>query len=423
MKRALRARLSLLFFGQYFAIGAWLVSLGSYMSKTLAFDSIIAETYSMVGFATIIATLFVGVIADRYFDAQKVLAVLSLGAAASLLWLSTITQSQGMFLGAMLVHCMFYISSVPLLATIAFNAIEDPGQQYPGIRVFGSIGWVAAGLLVGMIPGAAQSRLPMLLGAGTYLIMSGYALTLPTTPPRARGQRISVAGLFGFDVLKQVRDKSFWIFIACILFVVIPKKFYDSFANNFLVEKGMSLNAGGFVFEPTAIQTLGQVAEVVTMLLIPFLIARIGIKWVMVLGMVGWIVRFVLFAYGFNGNHAIVPMLLIGIMMHGLSYDFFFVSGQIYMDRLFVPEMRARVQAFYWFILSGLGVVLGALVAGRVYRHFTFSRDLRDWTSIWLAPAATTIIVAALFAWRFKEPRDRTATSVDSPMVVEEGVG
>lgn len=403
MKPTLRLRLSLIFVTQYFAAGAWIVSLGSYMSKTLGFDSIIAIAYSMVGFATIAATLFVGVIADRYFDARKVLAALSLGSSATLFWLSEITQSHTVFLTAMLVHCMFYISSIPLLATIAFNAISNPGQQYPGIRVFGSVGWIVAGLLVGMIPGAGKTNLPMLIGAGTYLTQSLYALTLPHTPPRARGQSITIAGLFGFDILGQVRNASFWIFIGCVVFVVIPKKFYDSFTNNFLVEKGMSFSFGDLIFEPTAIQTLGQIAEIPTMLLIPFLIARIGIKNVMILGMIGWVGRFILFAYGFHADQAIGTMLLIGILMHGVSYDFFFVAGQIYLDRLFDPAMRARVQAFYWFILSGVGVVFGSLIANGVYRAFSAGSAAHDWTAIWLVPACITAVVAALFAWRFKE--------------------
>ncbi len=404
MRLMVRTRLSLVFLSQYFAAGAWMVSLGSYMSKTLAFDSIIAAAYSMVGFATIGATLFVGVIADRFFNAQKVLAFLSFGAAASLLWLSTIRDSPNLFLGVMLLHCVFYVSAIPMLATIAFNAIENPGKDYPGIRVFGSIGWVIGGLVVGMIAGAGRSNLPMLIAGGTYLAQGFYALTLPKTPPPVQGQKISVLGLFGFDILQRVRNASFWILMACVLFVVIPKKFYDSYANLFFVEKGLSFKFDGLVFEPTAIQTLGQIAEIPFMLMIPFLIARIGIKWVMVLGMVGWVVRFGLFAFGFSGDQAITSMLVAGILMHGLSYDFFFVSGQIYLDRLFDKEMRARAQAFYWFVLSGLGVVLGAFAAGSVYHRFSTQDHARDWMSIWLSPAAVTVIVALLFAWWFRQP-------------------
>ncbi len=401
----LRAQLSLLFFIKYFAAGVWMVSLGTYMSKTLAFDSIIATSYSMVGFATIIATLFVGMVADRYFDAKKVLTVLSIAAALSLFWLSGISGSKSVFLAAMLIHCMFYISSVPLISAIAFNAMTDPGQQYPAVRAFGSMGWIAGGLLVGMIPGAAQTTLPMFLGAAAYMLLGLYALTLPNTPPRAQGQKTSVAGLFGLDVLGKVREKSFWIFIICVILIVIPKKFYDSFANTFLTEKGMSFTAGTFVFEPTAIQTLGQVAEALMMLVIPFLIRRIGIKWVMVIGIVGWVTRFVLFAYGFSGNQAIVPMLLAGILLHGLSYDFFFVSGQIYLDRLYGAEMRARVQAFYFFIMSGLGVVLGSLIAQEVFRFYAVSNGERDWTSVWLTPAIIASGVGVWFAWQFREPK------------------
>lgn len=400
----LRVQLSLMYFVKYFAAGVWMVSLGTYMSRTLAFDSIVATSYSMVGFATIIATLFVGMVADRYLDAKKVLAVLCLGAAASLLWLAEIVDSKNAFLVAMLIHCMFYISSVPLLAAISFNAMSDPGQQFPAVRAFGSVGWIVGGLLVGMIPGAAQTTLPMLLGVGAYLTLGLYALTLPRTPPRARGQRTTVAGVFGLDVLRKVKDGSFWIFITCVIMIVVPKKFYDSFANMFLTEKGMSFQFGGFVFEPTAIQTLGQLAEAFMLLVIPFLITRIGIKWVMVLGIVGWVARFALFAFGFDGDQGIVPMLLTGILLHGLSYDFFFVSGQIYLDRLFGPEMRGRVQAFYWFVMSGLGVVLGALVAQQVFGFYTVATGVRDWTSIWLAPAVVSAVVGLWFVWRFREP-------------------
>ncbi len=404
MPLRLRIQLSLMYFVKYFAAGVWMVSLGTYMSKTLEFDSIIATSYSMVGFATIIATLFVGMVADRYFDAKRVLTVLSLGAAASLLWLAEIADSKNVFLMAMLIHCMFYISSVPLLAAISFNAMTDPGQQFPAVRAFGSIGWIVGGLLVGMIPGAAQTTLPMLLGVGAYLTLGVYALTLPRTPPRAKGQKTTVAGVFGLDVLRKVKDGSFWVFITCVILIVIPKKFYDSFANMFLTEKGMSFQLGGLVFEPTAIQTLGQVAEALMLLVIPFLITRIGIKWVMVLGIIGWVTRFALFGFGFDADRGIVPMLLTGILLHGLSYDFFFVSGQIYLDRLFGPEMRARVQAFYWFIMSGLGVVLGALVAQQVFGFYTVATGVRDWKSIWLVPAAVSLLVGIWFAWRFREP-------------------
>lgn len=407
MPFGLRTRLSLMYFVKYFAAGVWMVSLGTYMSRTLAFDSIIATAYSMVGFATIAATLFVGMVADRYFDAKRVLSALSIGSALSLFWIAQISESKTVFLVGMLIHCMFYISSIPLLSAIAFNSMDDPGQQFPAVRAFGSIGWIVGGLFVGTIPGAAHTTLPILMGTGAYLVLGAYALTLPDTPPRARGQKTSVAGLFGLDVLGKVRDASFWIFIACVIFIVIPKKFYDSFANAFLTEKGMSFTFGSVVFEPTAIQTLGQVAEAVMLLFIPFLITRIGIKWVMVIGIVGWVTRFSLFAFGFDGDQAVVPMLLAGILLHGLSYDFFFVSGQIYLDRLFGPEMRARVQAFYFFIMSGLGVVLGALVAQEVFDVFTVASGGRDWRSIWLVPAGVATVVGIWFAWRFRVAVDK----------------
>jgi nucleoside transporter len=400
---SIRSRLSIVFLVQYFAAGSWIVSLSAYMSKTLGFDAIIASAYSMIGVATIGATLFIGVVVDRFLEAQRVLSFLAFGAAISLFLLSLITNSHWAFLAMMLLHCVFYVSSIPLLATIAFNAIEDPAQDYPRIRVFGSVGWIFAGLLVGTIPGAGQSRLPMLIGAATYLAQSLFALTLPRTPPRASNSPLNIAGLFGLDVLRRVKSKSFWVFMFAVFFVTTPKRFYDSFANNFLVEKGMSFSVGGLTLEPTAIQTLGQIAEVPALLLIPFLIRRVGIKYVMLLGMFGWILRFVLFALGFHGVQALPVLLLVGILMHGVSYDLLLVAGQIYLDRLFDPATRGRVQAFYWFVLSGVGVIFGSLVAGWVYRKFT-ADGLHDWTSIWLAPSALTLVIALLFTWGFREP-------------------
>lgn len=399
----LRAQLSLMYFIKYFAAGVWMVSLGSYMNETLQFDSIIATAYSMVGIATITATLFVGAVADRYFDAKHVLAILSVGSALTLVWMSQITQSKSAFLICMLFHCMCYISSIPLLSTISFNAMTDPAREFPAIRAFGSIGWIVGGMLVGMIPGASLTTQPILLGAAAYGILALYALTLSATPPRAKGTKAGIAGLLGLDILGKAKEKSFWIFIVCVILIVIPKKFYDSFANAFLTEKGMSFTFGPLAFEPTAVQTLGQIAEAVMLLFIPFMIARIGIKWVMVIGIIGWVLRFLLFSYGFQGQQAITPMLFAGILLHGLSYDFFFVSGQIYLDRLFSQEMRARVQAFYFFILQGVGVMIGALIAQRVFDTFVLTNGGRDWQAIWLTPCLLAGMVGIWFALQFHE--------------------
>jgi nucleoside transporter len=381
----------------------WFVPLGGYMSKALGFDDIIGSAFGMIGLATILSTLLVGMLADRYVSAERLLATISLLAGLSLLVLSCVTGSRSLFLLAMLVHCLFYSSSLPVAVSLTFASLQDPARQYPSVRIFGTIGYIAAGLAIGLIPGAGQSSLPMQLGAAIHLLTALYCLTLPHSPPCAGSTRMGVTEMLGLDVVKSVRQPAFWVFIAAVLLMVIPKKFYDGYLNVFLVEKSVSFDLWGLTVEPTAIQTLGQVVEMATLLTLPAFISRFGIRRVMIVGMLGWIARFLCWAFGFSGGAAFMPLILTGILLHGLSYDFFFVSGQIWLDRRFPPEARGRIQAFYWFILSGLGVVLGSNLAGAAYRWQTIPGGGHDWRMIWLTPAAITAVVLLLFLLIFRE--------------------
>jgi len=412
MPTVLRLRLSALFLLQYLATGSWFVTLGTYMSKSLGFDAIIGSAYGMIGLATILSTLFAGMLADRFFATERLLAVMMLFGGLTLIWLSTIDQSRGAFLGVMFLHSIFYSCGIPLAVALAFNAMTDPGRQFPSIRIFGSIGFIVAGVVIGLIHGAGSSVLPMRIGAGVHLVGAIYCLTLPHTPPKAEKTKLDVLSALGLDAVRHVRDASFWILIVAVLVMVIPKKFYDSFFNNYLVEKSVAFQFGTIRVEPTAIQTLGQVVEMITLLLLPLLIARLGIKRVMIIGMLGWIGRFLLWAYGFRGSEGIMPMILLGILMHGVSYDFFFVSAQIWLDTRFPPDTRARVQAFYWFILSGVGVVIGSNLAGAIYAQFTVSSTDHGWTWIWLAPATVTLGMLLIFVRFFREAGSPSADRV-----------
>jgi len=244
---------------------------------------------------------------------------------------------------------------------------------------------------------------PMQLAGTVYLIGGMYAFTLPHTPPKARGQALTLAGLCGLDILKGNRDRLLWVFIIGLVLAGIPKKFYDSLLNNFLVEKGVTLQAFGIVLESTGVQTLGQVIEALTLLTLPWVIGRFGVKWVMVMGMGAWCVRYLLFAFGFTGNSATLWMVLLGIFMHGLCYDFFFISGQIWFDQRFDPSMRSRAQSLFNFLLSGTGVFLGANIAGAAYQFGTVARGVHNWQFIWSIPAAITFAVMWYFIFLFKE--------------------
>lgn len=409
-----RLRLSLMMFAQYFAWGVWLVPLSTYMSKGLRFDDIIGTTYGLIGIATIASTLFIGMVADRYVAAQKLLGLLSLGAGGALFWVSTIDQSPGLFLAGCLLHFLFYASTIPLATAIAFNSMTDIGKEFPGVRVWGTIGWIVAGLLVGTISGAAATALPMRMAAAVYLMLGVYAFTLPNTPPRGRGQPINIAGLFGLDVILNYRNKAFWIFILCTLALMVPKSFYDAYANTFFVEKNLRLDLFGTTLEATGIQTAGQIFETFFLVSLPFLLTRMGIKWVLVVGMAAWGVRFLLFGFGYVGVQAVVPMLLLGIIIHGICYDFLIVSGQIYVDRKFDIAARSRAQAFLTLITQGIGIVVGSNIAGVVYGMHTVG-EAHDWRAIWMVPAVVALVSAVLFALFFRE---RAGAPVDDRDVV-----
>jgi len=409
-----KLRLSAMMFAQYFAWGVWLVPLSTYMSKGLHFDTIIGTTFGLIGIATILSTLFIGMVADRFIAAQKLLGILSLGAGAALFWVTTIHNSPSLFLIGCLVHFLFYASTIPLATAIAFNAIDDIGQEFPAIRVWGTIGWIVAGLLVGIISGAAETALPMMMAATVYIALGLYAFTLPNTPPRARHKVVSVAAIFGLDVIFRHKEASFWVFIVCTLALMVPKSFYDTYANAFFADKDLHMTIFGARLEATGIQTAGQIFETFFLISLPFLLARLGIKRVLVIGMGAWAVRFVLFGFGYHGGTAIMPMLLLGIIIHGICYDFLIVSGQIYVDRKFDIASRARAQSFLTLITQGIGIVVGSNIAGLVYGLHTDPAGGHDWRAIWLVPAAIAFVTMVVFALAFRE-------KLAAPPLPEEG--
>ena len=405
-------RIALFLFAHFLSVGAWYVSLGVYMSKGLGFDHIIGAAYGMTGVASMVSSLIGGMIADRYFPAQRMLGVLQLCAGASLLWVSTIQHSEALFLAGVGIHYVFVGATAPVAIAIAFWHLPNAERQLPVVRAAGTVGWIVAGLVIGLWQGSAITPGPMRLAAAVYVLAGLYAFTLPHTPPTAKAEPMNIVRLFGLDILRSIRSRVLWVFIACLVAVAIPKKFYDSLLNNFLLEKGVTLQAFGVVLESTGVQTIGQIVEAMTLLALPWVIARLGIKWVMVLGMAAWVLRFLLFANGFDGGTAILWMVLLGIFIHGLCYDFFFISGQIWFDKQFDPSMRTRAQALFSFLLNGIGVTIGANIAGAVYRLNTVAPGQRDWMSIWLVPAAVTFVVMLVFISLFKESRRSAAPQV-----------
>ncbi len=405
MNSVLRIQLSTMMFLQYFVWGAWFVTLGSYMAK-LGFGDIIGRAISTQGLAAILAPLFVGMVADRFFSAQKVYAILHLIGAALMWFLSTVTGDKSLFYMVTLGYMLSYMPTLALSNSIAMNAITDTQKQFAGVRVFGTIGWIAAGLALSfvvakmVIPTGAeitieQTAFPMKLAAIGALVLGVGGFFLPSTPPAAKGQKVQgLLALLGLDVMGKVKDPSFWVFILCSLLICIPLAFYYGYTNAFLVEKNVQ-NA-------VALQSLGQMSEIGFMLLLPLILVRVGFKITLLVGMVCWAIRYVMFAYGFEGESIIFSMALVGILLHGLCYDLFFVAGQIFVDAKLPKEARSRAQSFLAFVTLGLGTFIGGELSNWVANTNTVAGQI-DWQNLWLIPAGLSVVVAVIFMLTFKE--------------------
>ena len=401
----LRVRLSLMMFLQYFMFGAWLVTLGTYMSKGLGFDGIIGTAYGTQGIAAILSTLFVGAIADRFMAAQKMLGLLSLLSAATLLLLARIDHSRTLFLLTVFAEFLFFVPTVALSNVIALKAMKARPQEFPAVRVLGTAGWISVGLLIGSMPGAAQTALPLDIGAVAGVALGLYAFTLPDTPPEARGEPLRMASIFGLDVILQKRDRNFWVFVAGVLVLLIPLSAYNAYCNNFLTEIGARIQLHSQIFEPAAIQTLGQGSELVFLLLLTLLLSRLGLKLVLLAGMFAWTARDALFAFGFDASGPRLSLLIPAILLHGICYDFFFVASQLYVDREFAPAARGRAQSFLVTLNMGVGVVLGSNLANFVYRANTIRPSQHDWRTIWMIPGLVALFAGLVFARLFQPQR------------------
>ena len=411
MKKTVQIQLSAMMFLQFFVWGAWFVTMWRYLNH-LNFDGTqIGAAYSTTGWAAVISPFFVGMIADRFFSAQKVLAFLHLVGAGLMAWVSTITDPL-LFFWVLLAYTVCYMPTLSLSNSISFAQMTNPETEFPPIRVLGTIGWIAAGLLVGFMPKSVfgldtieDTNIPMRIAAASSLLLAIYCMFLPNTPPKSTGQKVTASDILGLKALGLLKDRSFAIFILCSLLICIPLSFYYQSANGFLGEIGLK-NAA-------AKMTLGQVSEFFFMLTMPFFLARLGIKKLMLVAMAAWILRYVFFAFGNTQSTLTTSLLYLGILLHGICYDFFFVTGQIYVDKKAPADIRAGAQGFIAFVTLGLGMIIGNLINGVVTRRYTVTSmtdgletTTHNWQAIWLIPAVMAVAVVGLFALTFA---DRTA--------------
>jgi nucleoside transporter len=393
----IRLRLSLMMFVQYFIYGAWLVTLGTFLGTSLgATGTEVGLAYMMPAIAAILSPFIVGMIADRFFATEKVLAALHL-IGALLQYIATTQRTFGAFVWLFFAYTLCYLPTLALTNSISFDNMKEPARDFPRIRVLGTIGFIAIQLLIGWLH-ADATALPLRIGAVTSVLMAIYCLTLPHTPPHNAGKPFSLRDVLGLDALVLLKDRSFAVFILGSFLLCIPLQFYYAFANPFLNEIGVPAAAGKM--------SLGQMSEIGFMLLMPWFLVRLGVKRMLLLGMAAWTARYLFFAYG-NAGPA-MWMLYLGILLHGVCYDFFFVTGQIYVDQQAPLQVRAAAQGFIALVTLGAGQAIGSIVSGRIvdaHRIVGTSAGVaaqHDWRGIWVVPAIGAFAVLLIFAALFR---------------------
>ncbi|MCY4182547.1 MAG: MFS transporter [Gammaproteobacteria bacterium] len=414
MPSAIGARLSAMMFLQFFVWGAWYVTIGNYMAAQGMAD-LTHWPYTVNPLAAIIAPFFLGLVADRFFATERVLGTLHIIGGLVMLLVPQASGSPVLFISLLLLYNLCYMPTLGLSNTLAFHHIDDQERQFPLIRVFGTVGWIAAGLFIGFVLGQFsggelpdRTPLPLYTTAVASLILGLFSFSLPHTPPPAAGEKVSLGSIVGADALRQLGGRSFYVFIACSLLICIPLAAYYNFAPIFVAnavyDQGADNAVVGLLPNPSSLMSLGQMSEAAFMLLMPLMFARFGVKWMLAIGMGAWILRYALFALG--APDAVFWTVAAGILLHGICYDFFFVTGQIYVDKKSTPAVRGQAQGFLVLVTYGLGMFIGAQVAGTLFNAFlgeAGALSLAQWRDFWLIPAAFALAVLALFVASFRE--------------------
>jgi nucleoside transporter len=400
MKSKINIQLSLMMFMQFFVWGAWYGQMSKYMTDQLhATGDQVGNAYAAFSIAMIVAPFFVGMLADRFFQAQKVLGVLNLAGAAILFVLINI-KDPDTFFWVMLLYCLTFAPTISLTSSISMRNMSNPEKEFPAIRVFGTIAWIAVVNLVGFM-GVGGNVAIFQISMVSAAVLGVLSFLLPKTPPTATGPS-NFSQIIGKDAFVLFKDKSFLIFFFSSVLICIPLQFYYQWANPSLTD---GYKMAFPTLDPTSFNienkmSLGQVSEVLFMLLLPLAYARWGVKKILIVGLLAWIVRFSFFGYG---NPATSEwMLYAAILLHGVCYDFFFVSGMIYTDAKAGEKIKSQAQGLIALATYGLGMLIGSIVAGKVKDQYTVN-DVTNWLNVWLVPAGIAAVILVLFLLFFKD--------------------
>ena len=391
-------------FLEFFIWGGWFVTLGTFLGNNInANAGQIGMAFSTQSWGAIIAPFIIGIIADRFINAEKILGILHL-VGAFLMFMMFKSTDFASFYPFVLAYMIAYMPTLALVNSVAFNQMKDPAKEFSLVRVFGTLGWIVAGLIISFIfswdsessisSGMLKNTFMMTMVAS--IILGLFSFTLPKTPPKInKGDKVSLKDILGFDAFKLLTDRNFLVFFISSILICIPLAFYYQNTNPFLVESGMS--------NPTGTMTIGQVSEVLFMLLLPLFFKRFGFKWTILIGMLAWALRYVLFAYGDAEGNAF--MLIMGIALHGICYDFFFVSGQIYTDSKAGDKIKSSAQGLITLATYGIGMLIGFWVTGKITDLNTTAGGQHDWEQIWIFPAIFASVVFFIFLLLFKNEK------------------
>ncbi|MCP4978664.1 MAG: nucleoside permease [Maribacter sp.] len=404
MNIKIRVQLSLMMFLEFFIWGAWYVTMGIYLPNTLkSSGSEIAMAYSTQSWGAIIAPFIIGLIADRHFNAERILGVLHLVGAFLMYQLANATDFT-IFYPYLLGYMILYMPTLALVNSVSFSQMKNPAKEFSFVRVFGTIGWIVAGATISYIfhwdseEGVANGMLKntFLMTAVVSLILGLFSFTLPKTPPKASmGEKVSISDILGLDALKLLKDRNFLVFFLASVFICIPLAFYFQHTGQYIGEIGISNPAGKMA--------IGQISEILFMLLLPYFFKKFGFKKTMLVAMLTWGIRYILFAYGDAGEFTF--FILLGIALHGICYDFFFVSGQIYTDSKAGDNHKSAAQGLITLATYGVGMLIGFWIAGKITDAYLLEDGSHLWKSIWMYPAAFAFFVLIFFALSFKKEK------------------